>query len=63
MEDRGGAWHGHGASSAFKANDDEPSMQGITGKLQDMNGGRDEERADENRDKKKLERAIYMTQA
>ena len=38
-------------------------IKSITGELQDMNGGRDEEGADENRDKKKPERAICMTQA
>ena len=35
----------------------------VTGELQDMNGGRDEEGADENREKKKPEHAICMTQA
>ena len=37
------------------------AMQGITWELQDMNGGRDEEGADENRGKKKPEREMCMT--
>ena len=56
-------WHGHGICGSFKVNHDEAAMQGITGELQDMNGGRDEEGADENREKKKPEHTICMTQA